>query len=76
MGSDARLSELLEKIIGFEDFKGRDELLAQVTHVRIVGGPVTFYELKVDTAAAPRSSIETPRVSGSARVAPGPLAHD
>jgi hypothetical protein len=63
---DANMKDLLVRIIAGEDFIGRDELLAQVDHVRVVGGPVTFHELDVDRANAPASPIETTRVPGNA----------
>lgn len=66
MSVDADMKDLLVKIIGDEDFIGRDELLAQLDHLRVVGGPVSFYELDVDRAAAPTSPIEASRVPSNA----------
>ena len=66
VGVGADMNDLLVKIIGGEDFSGRDELLAQLDHLRVVGRPVTFYKLEVDRAAAPPSPIETTRVPGNA----------
>lgn len=60
----SRVHELLAKIIGDQDFDGRGELLAQVPHVVVVGGPITFARLDVDRSAAPRSRLPGQLVPG------------
>ena len=61
---DAR--RLLAKVIGDQDFDGRDELLAQVPYVEVVGGPVTFRKIGVDRQCVPRSDTSLERVPGEA----------
>ena len=40
---------VLRQLLGAAAFDGRDDLLAQVDAVEIVGGPVTMLELRVQT---------------------------
>lgn len=59
---------LVRRLIETQSFEGREELLAQVPFVRVVGGPVTFLELAVDAAAARPSAFLGGPVPGCAWV--------
>jgi hypothetical protein len=52
----SQVRALLTRVLQGVKFPGRDELLAQVADVRVVGGPITMLDLEV-ARSAPRSSI-------------------
>src|SRR5690349_6926002 len=65
MPNDTAVRSLLRVILAAEHYEGQRELLAQVDHVRVVGGPVTMLELAVDPSVT-RSSLADGPVPGSA----------
>ncbi len=59
---------LLARLIEDQEFPGKPELLAQVTHASVIGGPITFRHLDVDRSVAPSSPIIGSKVPGQAWV--------
>ncbi|MEV6965784.1 hypothetical protein AB0M47_11780 [Hamadaea sp. NPDC051192] len=64
----AAVRAVLQRLIEDQMFDGREELLAQVPFVRVVGGPVTHLALEVDPATVPPSTFLGGRVPGCAWV--------
>ena len=62
---------LVAKVLSAQEFGGKDELIAQVPHLSVVGGPVTFLALSVDCDAVGRSPTKVGKVPGRAWVFDG-----
>lgn len=60
-----QVHELVALVLSEASFGGQEQLVAQVPHLRIGGGRITFLRLLVDRSLAPRSSFERGPVPGS-----------
>jgi hypothetical protein len=62
------VQQLVAHILSEASFAGQAQLAAQIPHLRIGEGPITFIRLVADRSVAPRSAFEHGPVPGSAWV--------
>lgn len=60
MMTDGHVQDLVRHLLAGSEFTGRNELLAQVTRLRVVGGPVIMLNLAVDFRFGPLPRPEGP----------------
>jgi hypothetical protein len=65
---DPAVRAVVRRLIEDQAFDGCEELLAQVSFVRVVDGPLTHLVLEVDPAAVPPSSFLSGHLPGCAWV--------
>jgi hypothetical protein len=68
VANEERVRALVDRVLGSADFEGKAEFTAQVAHLSVGEGPITFLPLVVDRLAVPPSTFVGTRVPGEAWV--------